>query len=198
VCTAGSRLYAHRNVFDRVLDGIAQRANTLKVGSGIDPVSEMGPLISQRQLDRVLGYADSGRADGAEIVAGGHRLDRPGYFMSPTVMTGTRPDMAVRREEIFGPVLCAESFDDDDLKAIAAEANDTVYGLMTYVWTSDLGVAHKIARLLKAGTVRVNGGAMDSALPFGGFKQSGWGRENGLEGLQAYTEMKSVLIGLDA
>jgi len=196
VCTAGSRLYAHEKVYERVVEGIADRAKKMKIGSGLDPETEMGPLISQEQLDRVLNYVQSGRKEGAKIVVGGERLDRSGYFVAPTVISHTTPNMAVRREEIFGPVLCADSFDDIELESIVDEANDSIYGLMAYIWTRDLSVAHKVARRLKAGTVRINGGAMDSSLPFGGFKQSGWGRENGREGVEAYTELKSVLIGL--
>ncbi len=130
------------------------------------------------------------------MVTGGGKLEREGYFVQPTILTGTTADMAVRREEIFGPVLCAMTFDDDDLDKIAAQANDTNYGLAATIWTRDLSTAHKMVRKIKAGSVRVNGGGLDSALPFGGYKQSGWGRENGREGIESFTELKSVAIGI--
>ncbi len=197
VCTAGSRLYIHKAIFDKVLNGVVDRATKLKIEPGIDPTTEMGPLISQEQIDRVLSYVESGRSDGASVVAGGQRVGRTGYFVEPTVLANTNSQMAVRREEIFGPVVCATSFDDaDGLDQIVAEANDTIYGLMAFVWTQNLSIAHKMAKRLKSGTVRINGGALDNALPFGGYKQSGWGRENGKEGVAAFTEIKSVLVKL--
>jgi phenylacetaldehyde dehydrogenase len=196
VCAAGSRLYAHKKVYDRIVEGVADRARKLKVGPGIDTATEMGPLVSQQQLDRVLGYVQSGRSAGATIVTGGERLAQSGYFVEPTVLAETSANMDVRREEIFGPVLCAAAFDDDSLEAIAAEANNSVYGLAAYIWTQNLSVAHKMAKRLKAGFIRINGGALDNALPFGGYKQSGWGRENAREGLEMFTEIKSVIIGL--
>jgi phenylacetaldehyde dehydrogenase len=196
VCAAGSRLYAHKNVFERIVEGIADRAGKLKVGPGTDPATEMGPVVSEEQFDRVVGFMRSGVQAGASVRVGGQPLEREGYFVQPTILTNTTADMSVRREEIFGPVLCAMSFDDDDLERIAAEANDTTYGLSAYVWTRDVGVAHKMARKLKAGFIRINGGALDNALPFGGYKQSGWGRENGSEGIETFTEVKSVVIGL--
>jgi phenylacetaldehyde dehydrogenase len=195
VCVANSRLYAHSKVFDQVVEGIAERAKTIRVGSGIDPESEMGPLVSQEQLDRVSGLLRSGVEEGARTVTGGNRLDRDGYFVEPTVIVGASADMRIMREEIFGPVITSTSFTDDDLQSIADEANTTSYGLAAYVWTRDVGTAHKMAGKLKAGTVRVNGGYAPG-LPFGGFKQSGWGRENGRVGIEAYTEVKSVAIGL--
>ena len=196
VCAAGSRLYAHKKVFDRIVDGIAERAEKLKVGPGSEAGNDMGPVVSEEQFDRVVGYMRSGVQAGASVVTGGKALDRPGYFIQPTILTNTTEDMSVRREEIFGPVLCAMSYDDDDLDRIAAEANNTSYGLSAYIWTRDVGVAHKMARKIKAGFVRVNGGALDNALPFGGYKQSGWGRENGGEGIETFTEVKSVIVGL--
>lgn len=196
VCAAGSRLYAHKKVFDRLIEGVAERAQKLKVGPGVDAATEMGPLVSQEQLERVAGYVQSGRAAGASVVTGGARLKQTGYFIEPTILADTTADMAVRREEIFGPVLCAAAFDDDSLDAIAAEANNSTYGLSAYVWTQNLGVAHKMAKRLKSGFIRINGGGLDNALPFGGYKQSGWGRENAREGVETFTEMKSVIIGL--
>lgn len=196
VCNAGSRLFVHERLFDQVVEGVGKLADAMKLGSGFDADTTMGPLISQTQRDRVRGYVESGISDGATLHAGGREIDGEGYFVAPAVLTGTRAEMAVRREEIFGPVLCAISFADQDLDRIAADANASDYGLGAVVWTNDLSAAHKLARKLKAGTVRVNGGGLDPALPFGGFKQSGWGRENGREGIDAYTEIKSVAIAL--
>jgi len=196
VCSAGSRLFAHKSVFDEVVAGIAAKAQALRIGSGLDPKTEIGPVISSEHLDRVTGFIDQGVGDGATVLVGGHRIDRPGYFVQPTILTDTTADMSVRRSEIFGPVLCAMSFSDTDLDRIAAEANDTTYGLAAHVFTRDLSTAHKIAARLRAGSVRINGGSLDNAVPSGGFKHSGWGRENGREGVEAYTETKSVVIAL--
>ena len=198
VCAAGSRLFVHRAVFDQVVEGLVQRANKLCVASGLDLKAEMGPVISARQRERVMAYIDSGIAEGAQLVAGGRALDQDGFFVQPTVLANTRPDMKVVREEIFGPVLCTQIFDDDSLDQLAVRANDTDYGLSASIWTRDLTVAHKMVRRIKAGNVRVNAAAaLDFAMPFGGYKQSGWGRENGREGVEAYTELKSVAIDLN-
>jgi len=197
VCVAGSRLYVHKDVFDKVVDGVSAMAKTLKVGAGQDPETQMGPLVSQKQLDRVTGYVQSGLEQGAEVVVGGERSGNQGYFMQPTVLAETNRDMRVVREEIFGPVVCAMPMSDDDLDHIAKTANDTTYGLAAYIWTRDMGVAHKLAKKLQAGTVSVNGSAgIDPAVPFGGFKQSGWGRENGYEGAEHFYETKTVSIAL--
>ncbi|TWB25055.1 phenylacetaldehyde dehydrogenase [Nitrospirillum bahiense] len=196
VCNAGSRLFAHESVFDALVEGVAEHAGKLRVGPGLDPATQMGPVVSQEQKDRVLGYIEAGVREGARISGQGTAASGPGYFVPPTVLTGTLPTMSVVREEIFGPVLCAMSFSDGDLDAIAARANDTDYGLGAIVWTQNLSAAHRLSRKLKAGTVRVNGGGLDPALPFGGFKQSGWGRENGRDGIEAYTELKSIAIAL--
>ncbi len=161
VCVAGSRLYVHKKVFDQVVNGIVDRAKTLKVGPGIQPDTQMGPLISQKQLDRVSGYVDSGSEQGAEIVVGGKRVEGKGYFMQPTVLAETNRDMRVVREEIFGPVVCAMPIDDEDLERIVKIANDTDYGLSSNIWTKDISLAHKLARRIKAGTVRINGGDGD-------------------------------------
>ncbi len=197
VCAAGSRLYAHASVFERLVEGIAREAGKLKIGHGLDPATQMGPLVSQEQLDRVSGYVAQGRNDGARLVTGGGRVGSEGYFMAPTILADTQPGMSVVREEIFGPVLCAMTFADDDLDRIAAEANRTSYGLAASIWTRDLGVAHKMARRIKAGSVGINmHGTLDPAMPFGGYKQSGWGREKGREVLDLYTEIKSVVMAL--
>jgi phenylacetaldehyde dehydrogenase len=197
VCVAGSRLFVHKNVFERIVGGVVERAKKLRVGPGLQPESQMGPLVSQKQLERVTGYIQSGAADGAEVVVGGKAIEGKGYFIQPTVLAQTHRDMRVVREEIFGPVVCAMPIDDDDLERIARQANDTVYGLSSNIWTRDISVAHKLARKIRAGMVRINGGqGLDHALPFGGYKQSGWGRENGREGVEAYTEVKSVSVAL--
>lgn len=196
-CTAGSRLYAHKSVFDKLMQGLADEAPKWKIGPGLSPDSRIGPLVSQEQFDRVTGYVDQGRAAGAEVVTGGQRHGNQGYFVEPTVLANTTPDMSVVREEIFGPVVCAMPFDDDDLDRIAKEANASPYGLAASIWTRDIGIAHKLARKLKAGSVWINVHNLnDVALPFGGFKQSGWGREMGYEAIQLYTETKGVAARL--
>lgn len=194
ICAANSRLYAHRDIFDRVVEGISDRAKSIVVGSGLDPRTEMGPIISKKQLERVMGYVDSGVSEGAFVAAGGKTLDRPGFFIEPTVLVNAHADMRAVKEEIFGPVLSAMSFKDDDLESVAAEANNTIYGLSAAIWTQNLAVAHALAQKLKAGMIRINGGSIDVALPFGGYKQSGFGREFGREGVEAFTEVKSVAI----
>jgi len=196
VCAANSRLYAHREIFDKVVEGIAERAQKLKVGAGVQPDTEIGPVVSKKQMDRVLGYVDIGVKDGASVLTGGRQRGNEGYFVEPTVLVETRTDMRVAQEEIFGPVLCAMSFDMDDIDRIAAEANDSIYGLNAAVWTRNVTVAHLMARKLKSGTVRINGAGVDHSQPFGGYKQSGWGREYGREGVEAYTELKTVAMGM--
>jgi phenylacetaldehyde dehydrogenase len=197
VCAAGSRLFAHQRVFDELVEGIAANAKKIKVGSGVDPDTDMGPVVSQEQLERVTSYMKAGEQAGAKIKVGGGRIEGSGgYFVQPTILTNTTADMSVRREEIFGPVLCAMSFSDEDLDRIAAEANDTAYGLAAQIFTRDLSTAHKMARRIKAGSIRINGGSLDNNVPFGGYKQSGWGRENGREGVEVFTEIKSVTVAL--
>ncbi|HEY1920448.1 MAG TPA: aldehyde dehydrogenase family protein [Streptosporangiaceae bacterium] len=194
-CVAGSRLFVQEDKFDEVVDGVAEIAKSMKLGSGMDPTTQMGPLVSDEQLRRVTGYLESGVADGATAVTGGNRHGDTGYFVEPTVITNTRPDMKIVREEIFGPVVVAAPF--QTLDDIAAQANDSEYGLGAGIWTRDISKAHALAKKLKAGTVWINCyNVFDASLPFGGYKQSGWGREMGHEVLEAYTEVKAVTTQL--
>jgi phenylacetaldehyde dehydrogenase len=190
-CVAGSRLFVQAGRFDEVVDGVAEIAKSIKLGAGMEPGTQMGPLVSDEQFRRVTGYLESGRADGATALSGGGRFGDRGYFVEPTVLTNTRPDMKVVREEIFGPVLVAAPF--TDLDEIAAVANDSDYGLGAGIWTRDISKAHALAKKIRAGTVWINCyNVFDAALPFGGYKQSGWGREMGHEVLNNYTEVKAV------
>jgi len=192
-CTAGSRLFVHERVFDKMMTGLSDEAAKLKIGPGLDPTTRIGPLVSEEQFQRVTGYLASGKEEGAEAITGGKRHGNEGYFIQPTVLTKTTPQMKVVREEIFGPVVCAMPFNDDDLERIARQGNATEYGLAASIWTRDIGVAHKLARKLKAGSVWINvHNFNDVALPFGGYKQSGWGREMGFEAIELYTEVKAV------
>ena len=195
VCSAGSRLYIQKNVFDKVTEGVAERAKKIKLGSGLDPSTQMGPLVSDEQLERVTGYLKAGVDEGAKSLVGGQRYGNRGYFVEPTVIVNANQTMKIVQEEIFGPVVVAQPF--EDLDEIAAAANDTTYGLAAGIWTRDLSKAHKLAALLKAGTVWINCySVFDAALPFGGYKQSGWGREMGHQVLENYTEVKAVTIAL--
>ncbi|HJS90542.1 MAG TPA: aldehyde dehydrogenase family protein [Steroidobacteraceae bacterium] len=196
-CTAGSRLYAHASCFDRIVSSVTEIARKLKVGDGLLPDSDLGPLASKEQWERVNRYVSIGREEGAKVVTGGKRppgLER-GYFFEPTVFTETSAHMRIVREEIFGPVLTALSWSEvDDLIAMA---NDSPYGLSAGIWTSDIKHAHRAAAALKAGTVWVNCyNLVDPATPFGGFKQSGWGREHGRQAMELYSETKSIWVNL--
>ena len=195
-CCAGSRLFVEEKVFDKVVDGIAKIAEKIQVKAGFEPDSDMGPLVSEEQMNRVCGYLDSGIREGAKAVTGGSRVGTRGYFVKPTVLVNTNDKMKVVREEIFGPVVTAIPFRDPS--EIVARANDTIYGLAAGVWSRDIKKAHSVAAKLRAGTVWINCyNIFDPALPFGGYKQSGWGREMGHEVLENYTEVKSVCAALD-
>jgi phenylacetaldehyde dehydrogenase len=194
-CVAGSRLFVQQNRFDEVVAGVVEIAKSIKLGPGMEEGTQMGPLVSDEQLRRVTGYLDSGRDDGATALTGGTRYGDKGYFVEPTVLTNTTPDMKVVREEIFGPVVVAAPF--HSLDDIAAAANDSEYGLGAGIWTQDISKAHALAKKLRAGTVWINCyNVFDASLPFGGYKQSGWGREMGHEALEAYTEVKAVTAQL--
>lgn len=195
VCAAGSRLFLHEAIFDRFTQGLADFAAKLVVGPGTQDGVNLGPLISAGQKARVMGYIEAGKTEGATLLTGGDAPAAPGYFVNPTVFIDAKPEMSIVREEIFGPVLSVMRFSDDDFDQLARKANDSVYGLSAYVWTRNLGAAHEMAKRLRSGSVKINGAGMEFALPFGGFRQSGLGRENGREGVSAFTETKSVMIG---
>src|SRR6185369_9644574 len=190
-CCAGSRLYVEKPVFDRVVEGIAENASKIQVGAGLNPETQMGPLVSEEQLNRVCGYLESGFSQGAKALAGGHKAGEKGYFVEPTVLVNTTDEMKVVQEEIFGPVVAAMPFSDPE--ELTSRANENVYGLAAGVWTNDISKAHRTAELIKAGTVWIHCyNIFDAALPFGGYKQSGWGREMGHEVLNNYTQTKAV------
>ena len=199
ICCAGSRLYVEGSVHDEVVERMAAHAEDLVLGHGLDPDTQMGPLVSGVQRDRVRGYVESGVAEGATCRTGGEAPGGDlagGYFYRPTLLTGVRDDMKVAREEIFGPVLSVMSFDDVD--DVVRRANASTYGLAAVIWTRDIGKAHRIAHELEAGTVWVNTYNMfDPTAPFGGYKDSGFGRDLGEDAVLAYTQSKTVWINLD-
>jgi p-cumic aldehyde dehydrogenase len=191
VCLAASRLYVEESIFDKVMDGVAAAAQSFKLGHGRDPQTMIGPLVSRAQQDRVLDYIEQGKASGAQVLTGGNKGGDEGYFVEPTIFVDSAPDASIVKEEIFGPVLVATPFKDVD--DVVRVANDTRYGLAANIWTSNLSRAHLTARRLQAGIVWINTHGMnDPAAPFGGFKESGWGREVGEEGVLHYTETKTI------
>jgi acyl-CoA reductase-like NAD-dependent aldehyde dehydrogenase len=200
VCTAGSRLFVQQSIYEQVVNGLADAANKMKLGPGIDQATDIGPLVSQEQLERVTGYIDAGKHEGATVTTGGERPNfdgelAQGYYLQPTVFDSVKDDMTIARDEIFGPVVVALPF--EDIEEVAARANKSIYGLAAGVWTSDIKKAHRMAALLKSGVVWVNTyNQFDAAAPFGGYKQSGYGREMGHAVLDAYTQSKTVWINL--
>lgn len=194
-CICGSRVFVHRNVYGQVVEGIANLADTLQLGGPADENAMIGPLISAKQLGRVMGYIDEGKRDGVEVITGGHRLERKGYFVHPTVLADVDPAMRLYQQEIFGPVVAVLPFDDDD--QVVALANDSEYGLAATVWTREVARAHGLAKRLHSGTVSLNCQMVfDPAMPFGGHKQSGWGYEWGRDGIESYLQTKTVYTQL--
>lgn len=194
-CSATSRVYVYRKHYDRVVEALVERANATKLGNGMEAGTDMGPLVSKEQFDRVLNYIEIGKEEGAKLVAGGERAGDKGYFVKPTVFADVEDDMRIAREEIFGPVVAVFSFDTTE-EAIR-RANDSEYGLAAAVWTENIRTGHQVARRLKAGTVWINDCNQENpAAAFGGYKQSGIGREMGNYALENYTEVKSVWVNL--
>jgi aldehyde dehydrogenase (NAD+) len=195
ICIAGSRLYVQRKIFDQVLEGLAGAAASLRIGDAFDPATQIGPLISAKQRARVSELVTSGVEQGATVIAGGKGFGEHGFYYQPTVLANPKPDSRVIREEIFGPVITANVFDEFD--EVLEAANDTTFGLASTVYTTDISKAHRAAKALQAGYVWINCHFVsDPSLPCGGFKQSGWGRELGADGLDAYLQTKSVFTAL--
>ncbi len=191
VCVAGSRLYAHSSIFDQLVEGVSTAANDLKLGHGLDPSVQMGPLVNARQAQRVEKFIRQASADGCELVTGGKAIDGDGFFVEPTVIANVKNDMEIVREEVFGPVLVCQSF--DDIEQVTSLANDSKYGLAASIWTESLSHAHRMAEKVRAGTVWINCHSMyDASLPIGGMKQSGWGRDSGVQAINNYLEVKTV------
>lgn len=191
VCIAGSRAYIHQSIHDQVIEGVVAYAQNLKLGHGLDPSTQMGPLVSRRHAAKVENFINGAKTDGADVLTGGKRVGQAGAFVEPTVLSGLRSDMEIVREEVFGPVLAAHSFNDTD--EVVAAANDSPYGLAASIWTQSLSDAHRLAKVMQAGTVWINCHAMyDASLPIGGTKSSGWGRDSGKLAMDNYLEWKTV------
>lgn len=199
VCFAGTRLFLHNKIYDRFMERTVERTKQIKLGWATDEDSDMGPLISKEQLNRVMQYIEDGKKAGANVAAGGKRPSdsrlREGNFLLPTILTEVAPAMRIAKEEIFGPVLCVFRY--NDVEEAIREANNVVYGLAAYIWSNDIRTAHKIAHRLETGNVFVNTYGYSSEIPFGGYKMSGFGREHGLDAIREYTQLKSICIGLD-
>lgn len=195
VCCAGSRLFLEKSIHDEFVEKLSDKASSLRVGNPEDASTQMGAQVSKEQFDKILGYIDSGKQEGAKLVTGGERCGKRGYFVKPTIFDAVDNNMKIAREEIFGPVVSAITF--DDVSDMVRQCNSSIYGLAAAVWTRDIKKAHRLARDLKAGTIWVNTyNTFDAASPFGGFKQSGFGRELGIHALELYTQVKSVWINL--
>lgn len=193
-CVAGTRMFIERSIFDQVIEGIAKVMANIKIGDCSEPDMAMGPLVSEVHLARVSALVETGRSEGARIVFGGERLEREGFFFAPTLFVDVRPDMQIMQEEIFGPVVCAVPF--DSFTDVLDECNATEYGLAAYLWSKDTGRVNQFTAAVEAGNIFVNGGGFSYSMPFGGFKQSGWGREHGQDGIESYLETKTVYQGL--
>ncbi|MET0360622.1 MAG: aldehyde dehydrogenase family protein, partial [Sphingobium sp.] len=196
-CMAGTRIFVHDRIHDEFVERLAAFVGGMTIGHGMDPATQVGPLISTEHRARVEGFIASGIEQGARLVAGGKSLPGPGNFLEPTIFADTTPDMRIVREEIFGPVMAIQRFTDDDLDAVARQANDSIFGLSGSVWTQNLSKAHRMASRIRSGHVSINThGAVGANIPFGGYKQSGWGREFGKEGMDLYLETKAITVKL--
>lgn len=195
VCTAGSRIYIHRKIFDDVVENFVQVTRSLKIGSGFDPQTQIGPVVSKRHFDRVMGFIDRAKAEGATVAVGGERALDLGSFIKPTLFIDVKPEMNIVREEIFGPVAVAVPF--DDIEDVVRQANDSPYGLAASIWSQNLGQVHRLIPRIQAGMIWVNTNNMlDAALPLGGYKQSGYGRDLGRAAVESFTEVKSVCMAI--
>ncbi|MGB9122074.1 MAG: aldehyde dehydrogenase family protein [Candidatus Angelobacter sp.] len=198
VCCAGSRLFIEKKAEDEFMTKLVESSKKIRLGDPLDPKTRLGAIVSEKQMHTVLGYIEAGKNEGAKLLAGGKRAHvngDHGYFIEPTIFGSVNNDMKIAQEEIFGPVLATLTF--DDIEQVAQLANENVYGLAAAVWTNDIKKAHQLSRRLKAGTVWINTyGVMDASMPFGGYKQSGFGRELGMHAIEHYTELKSVWMNL--